>query len=147
MIELYLSKVTENSESEQAGKYYARVSYKPLVTSWRRMWSWLGPTRPRLRLLQPREHLIRGLRTTTSTTTAEPRMVAVTTEATLAVTTEAVATWDRIDGWCVSENKRRGCAYLDTPSSCFNFVVPITYAGREPWWVHDNDWCPCCKDT
>lgn len=28
MIELYLSKVTENSESEQAGKYYARVSYK-----------------------------------------------------------------------------------------------------------------------
>lgn len=33
MIELYLSKVTENSESEQAGKYYARVSYKPLVTS------------------------------------------------------------------------------------------------------------------
>ena len=28
MIELYLSKVTENSEFEQAGKYYARVSYK-----------------------------------------------------------------------------------------------------------------------
>ena len=28
MIELYLSKVTENSESEQAGKLYARVSYK-----------------------------------------------------------------------------------------------------------------------
>ena len=28
MIELYLSKVTENSESEQAGKMYARVSYK-----------------------------------------------------------------------------------------------------------------------
>ena len=28
MIELYLSKVTENSETEQAGKYYARVSYK-----------------------------------------------------------------------------------------------------------------------
>ena len=28
MIELYLSKVTETSESEQAGKYYARVSYK-----------------------------------------------------------------------------------------------------------------------
>ena len=28
MIELYLSKVTESSESEQAGKYYARVSYK-----------------------------------------------------------------------------------------------------------------------
>ena len=28
MIELYLSKVTESSEIEQAGKYYARVSYK-----------------------------------------------------------------------------------------------------------------------
>ena len=28
MIELYLSKVTESSESEQAGKMYARVSYK-----------------------------------------------------------------------------------------------------------------------
>ena len=28
MIELYLSKVTENSETEQAGKYYARVNYK-----------------------------------------------------------------------------------------------------------------------
>ena len=28
MIELYLSKVTETSESERAGKYYARVSYK-----------------------------------------------------------------------------------------------------------------------
>ncbi len=28
MIELYLSKVTESSESELAGKYYARVSYK-----------------------------------------------------------------------------------------------------------------------
>ena len=28
MIELYLSKVTESSESEQAGKIYARVSYK-----------------------------------------------------------------------------------------------------------------------
>ena len=28
MIELYLSRVTENSESEQAGKLYARVSYK-----------------------------------------------------------------------------------------------------------------------
>ena len=28
MIELYLSKVTENSDSEQAGKYSARVSYK-----------------------------------------------------------------------------------------------------------------------
>ena len=28
MIELYLSKVTENSETEQAGKYYARVDYK-----------------------------------------------------------------------------------------------------------------------
>ena len=28
MIELYLSKVTETSESEQAGKLYARVDYK-----------------------------------------------------------------------------------------------------------------------
>ena len=28
MIELYLSKVTENSELETAGKYYARVDYK-----------------------------------------------------------------------------------------------------------------------
>lgn len=28
MIELYLSKVTENSETEKAGNYYARVSYK-----------------------------------------------------------------------------------------------------------------------
>ena len=28
MIELYLSKVTDSSESEQAGKLYARVSYK-----------------------------------------------------------------------------------------------------------------------
>ena len=28
MIELYLSKVTENSETEQAGKLYARVDYK-----------------------------------------------------------------------------------------------------------------------
>ena len=28
MIELYLSKVTETSETEQAGKLYARVSYK-----------------------------------------------------------------------------------------------------------------------
>ena len=28
MIELYLSKVTENSEIEQAGKLYARVDYK-----------------------------------------------------------------------------------------------------------------------
>jgi hypothetical protein len=28
MIELYLSKVTEGSETEQAGKLYARVSYK-----------------------------------------------------------------------------------------------------------------------
>jgi hypothetical protein len=28
MIELYLSKVTESSETETAGKYYARVSYK-----------------------------------------------------------------------------------------------------------------------
>ena len=28
MLELYLSKVTESSESEQAGKLYARVSYK-----------------------------------------------------------------------------------------------------------------------
>ena len=32
MIELYLSKVTENSESEQAGKYYARVSYKQTMS-------------------------------------------------------------------------------------------------------------------
>ena len=31
MIELYLSKVTENSESEQAGKLYARVSYKQVA--------------------------------------------------------------------------------------------------------------------
>ena len=28
MIELYLSKVTESSETETAGKLYARVSYK-----------------------------------------------------------------------------------------------------------------------
>ena len=32
MIELYLSKVTESSESEQAGKLYARVSYKQALT-------------------------------------------------------------------------------------------------------------------
>ena len=32
MIELYLSKVTENSETEQAGKLYARVSYKQALT-------------------------------------------------------------------------------------------------------------------
>ena len=32
MIELYLSKVTENSESEQAGKLYARVSYKETLS-------------------------------------------------------------------------------------------------------------------
>ena len=32
MIELYLSKVTETSETEQAGKYYARVSYKQTMT-------------------------------------------------------------------------------------------------------------------
>ena len=32
MIELYLSKVTETSESEQAGKYYARVSYKQTLS-------------------------------------------------------------------------------------------------------------------
>ena len=32
MIELYLSKVTENSETEQAGKLYARVSYKLAMT-------------------------------------------------------------------------------------------------------------------
>ena len=32
MIELYLSKVTENSETEQAGKLYARVSYKESMT-------------------------------------------------------------------------------------------------------------------
>ena len=32
MIELYLSKVTENSETEQAGKLYARVSYKQAMT-------------------------------------------------------------------------------------------------------------------
>ena len=32
MIELYLSKVTETSESEQAGKLYARVSYKQTLT-------------------------------------------------------------------------------------------------------------------
>ena len=32
MIELYLSKVTENSETEQAGKIYARVSYKQTLS-------------------------------------------------------------------------------------------------------------------
>jgi predicted histone-like DNA-binding protein len=32
MIELYLSKVTETSESEQAGKLYARVSYKETMS-------------------------------------------------------------------------------------------------------------------
>ena len=32
MIELYLSKVSENSETEQAGKLYARVSYKQAMT-------------------------------------------------------------------------------------------------------------------
>ena len=32
MIELYLSKVKESSETEQAGKYYARVSYKQTMT-------------------------------------------------------------------------------------------------------------------
>ena len=32
MIELYLSKVTENSETEQAGKLYARVSYKQTMS-------------------------------------------------------------------------------------------------------------------
>ena len=32
MIELYLSKVTETTESEQAGKYYARVSYKQTLS-------------------------------------------------------------------------------------------------------------------
>jgi len=32
MIELYLSKVTENSETEQAGKMYARVSYKQTMS-------------------------------------------------------------------------------------------------------------------
>ena len=32
MIELYLSKVTETSESEQAGQLYARVSYKETLT-------------------------------------------------------------------------------------------------------------------
>ena len=32
MIELYLSKVTENSETEQAGKLYARVSYKETMS-------------------------------------------------------------------------------------------------------------------
>ena len=31
MLELYLSKVTETSESEQAGKLYARVSYKQVL--------------------------------------------------------------------------------------------------------------------
>ena len=32
MIELYLSKVTESTESEQAGKHYARVSYKQTLS-------------------------------------------------------------------------------------------------------------------
>ena len=32
MIELYLSKVDENSETEQAGKLYARVSYKQTLS-------------------------------------------------------------------------------------------------------------------
>ena len=32
MIELYLSKVNETSETEQAGKFYARVSYKQTLT-------------------------------------------------------------------------------------------------------------------
>ena len=32
MIELYLSKVTEGSETEQAGKLYARVSYKQTLS-------------------------------------------------------------------------------------------------------------------
>ena len=32
MIELYLSKVTENSETEMAGKTYARVNYKQALT-------------------------------------------------------------------------------------------------------------------
>ena len=32
MIELYLSKVTESSETEQAGKTYARVSYKQTLS-------------------------------------------------------------------------------------------------------------------
>ena len=32
MIELYLSKVTENSETEQAGKLYARVNYKQALS-------------------------------------------------------------------------------------------------------------------
>lgn len=32
MIELYLSKVTESTESEQAGKFYARVSYKQTLS-------------------------------------------------------------------------------------------------------------------
>ena len=32
MIELYLSKVAENSETEQAGKLYARVSYKQTMS-------------------------------------------------------------------------------------------------------------------
>ena len=32
MIELYLSKVTESSETEQAGKLYARVSYKQTLS-------------------------------------------------------------------------------------------------------------------
>ena len=32
MIELYLSKVNESSDTEQAGKYYARVSYKQTMS-------------------------------------------------------------------------------------------------------------------
>ena len=32
MIELYLSKVTETSETEQAGKLYARVNYKQALS-------------------------------------------------------------------------------------------------------------------
>ncbi len=32
MIELYLSKVDESSETEQAGKLYARVSYKQTLS-------------------------------------------------------------------------------------------------------------------
>ena len=32
MIELYLSKVAETSETEQAGKLYARVNYKQAMT-------------------------------------------------------------------------------------------------------------------
>ena len=42
MIELYLSKVTENSETEMAGKMYARVSYKQTMEPI----TWLNTTRP-----------------------------------------------------------------------------------------------------